>query len=90
LDNLEELYEESDAEGSMWRSFVAAWWERHGTKEVGVSDLYSIVYPSDGDPMELDLGDKGERSQKIRLGKLLAQSRDRQFDGKRIVRGRKE
>ena len=87
LGNLEELYEESDAEGKTWRSFVNAWWDEYGETEVGVADLFSIVAPAKGDPVELDLGDKGERSQKIRLGILLVNNRDRQFDGKRIVRG---
>jgi putative DNA primase/helicase len=87
LGNLEELYEESDAEGKAWRSFVNAWWDEHGAQVVGVNDLFSIAAPVKGDPIQLDLGDKSERSQKIRLGKLLVQNRDRQFDGKRIVRG---
>jgi putative DNA primase/helicase len=86
LGNIEELYEESDAEGKAWSAFVAAWWDAHGNASVGVSDLYKIVYPMDGEPLELDLGDKSEKSQKTKLGKLLVQMRDRQFNGKRIVR----
>ena len=85
LTNLEELYEESDADGAALRAFVAAWWEKHGSEAVGVSELYSII--KDGDPIDVDLGNgKAERSQKTRLGLLLKQNRDRQFDGKRIFR----
>lgn len=85
LGNLEDFYEQSDAEGAAWRSFVARWWERHEGAEVGVSDLWQLVAPADGDPLDLGLGDGSERSQKTRLGKLLAEVRDRQFDGRRIV-----
>jgi putative DNA primase/helicase len=86
LGNIEELYSESDAEDKAWSAFVAAWWDVHANAAVGVSDLYKIVYPMDGEPLELDLGDKSERSQKTKLGKLLVQMRDRQFNGKRIIR----
>jgi hypothetical protein len=87
LTNLEALYEESDAEGAALRAFVALWWEKYGTDEVGVSELYSFVNPADGEPLDIDLGNgKTERSQKTRLGLLLKQNRDRQFDGKRLVR----
>jgi putative DNA primase/helicase len=43
LANAEELYELSDAEGTLWRSFVAAWWDRFGTAEVGTADLFPIA-----------------------------------------------
>jgi len=85
LGNLDELYEESDTEGAEWRTFVAAWWERHRDQELGVSDLWPLVAPDDGDPLDLGLGDGTERSQKTRLGKLLVKMRDRQFDNMRIV-----
>ena len=32
LGNLEEMYERADAEGGVWRGFVALWWERFGTR----------------------------------------------------------
>ncbi|HEY2922903.1 MAG TPA: ATPase, partial [Candidatus Binatia bacterium] len=86
LGNVEELYEESDAEGKAWRWFVSEWWDRYASKEVGVGDLFGMVAPAEGDPIPLELGDKGELSKKIRLGKLLVSKRDQQFEGKRIVR----
>jgi putative DNA primase/helicase len=88
LGNLEELYEESDAEGNAWRQFVAGWWEQYGDSEVGVSDLYSVIVPGTGDPLDIHayLGDGNEKSQKTRLGKLLPKYRDRHFEGKRIIR----
>ncbi len=86
LGNLEQFYEVSDTEGLMWRAFVNAWWEKYQDGEVGVLDLWKLACPDGGDPLDLDLGDGKERSQKTRLGIRLADMRDRQFDGKRIVR----
>jgi 5S rRNA maturation endonuclease (ribonuclease M5) len=82
LGNLEEVYEASDAEGSVWRGLTRAWWEAHGDREVGVSELWEIALRLD-EP--LDLGNGSEKSQKTRFGKELVAARDRQFDGLRIV-----
>src|SRR5262249_38699106 len=76
LENRSEFYEASDAEGQIWRKFAAAWWEQFKDDAVGVSQLLQVEMSLD-EPFEL--GDKGDRSQKIRLGKLLAKARDRQF-----------
>ena len=83
LNNLNEFYEESDAEGSIWRGFVAVWWDRFENREVGVSELWDLISDLD-EP--LDLGQGNEKSQKTRLGKLLVSMRDRQFDNLRIVK----
>jgi hypothetical protein len=74
LGNLADFYEKSDAEGSAQRGFVASWWTTHGKKSVAVSELWPLATESG-----LDLGDKGEQSQKIRLGKRLKEMRDRTF-----------
>lgn len=76
LANLTDFYEESDAEGGTWRAFLAAWWERFGDNETTVKELWQIA----ADDACLPLGDKGEQSQRITLGKLLADRRDRVFD----------
>ncbi|HXF87326.1 MAG TPA: hypothetical protein VNK48_03095, partial [Xanthobacteraceae bacterium] len=76
LANAEELYELSDAEGTLWRSFVAAWWDRFGTAEVGTSDLFPIA--GECEP-PLPLGNGSDRSQRTRLGKALGRMRDRVF-----------
>jgi len=83
LNNLSEFYEESDAEGSIWRAVVSAWWDRFEDREVGVSILWDLISDLD-EP--LDLGQGNEKSQKTRLGKLLVRMRDRQFDNLRIVK----
>jgi len=75
LGNLSDFYEKSDAEGSAVRGFVASWWTAQGGAAVTTSALWPIATDSG-----LDLGDKGEQSQKIRLGKLLKDMRDRTFN----------
>ena len=84
LANAEEFYEASDAELAAWRTFVSVWWEKYRDEEVGVGDLWKLVNPEDGEPIDLDLGKGNERSQRTRFGILLTKQRDRQFDGFRI------
>ena len=85
LGNLHDLYEASDAEGTLWRGFVTAWWERFKSAEVCVSDLYRLAEDRD---IVLPLGDGNERSRLIRLGKHVAKLRDRTFriEGEQTVR----
>jgi len=75
LGNLDEFYTESDAEGAAWRSFILNWWERFGAKEVRVSELWEAIK----DDTTLPISGDTEQAQKIRLGKLLADERDRVF-----------
>jgi hypothetical protein len=76
LGNLDEMMEASDGEGSVWRSFVSAWWDRFGTAEVGTSDLYELALASEP---PLPLGSGNDRAQRTRLGKALGRMRDRIF-----------
>jgi hypothetical protein len=76
LTNASEFYDAADAEGAAWRGFLTAWWDKHQDRSVGARELWQIVTADD----LLDLGDKGDQSQRIRLGKLLGQRRDRIFD----------
>jgi hypothetical protein len=82
LGNLEALYATADAEGSMWRAFVAAWWEEHGETPVRLADLLALC--EKGDLMPTLLGDGSPRSQSTRLGNALAGARDRVFGAQRI------
>ena len=89
LGNLTEFYDEADTEGTAWRAFVLAWWDRFAEREIGVSDLWTLANPEDGDPFDLGLTDgkkDTDRSGKIRLGKRLGEIRDRQFEGYRVVK----
>ncbi|RMF86536.1 MAG: DUF3854 domain-containing protein [Nitrospinota bacterium] len=84
LENLDEFYDYSDAEGEMWRTFIDAWWDHFGDTPVGVKDLWGLLTREDTD-LSLPLGEGNEKSQRIRLGKLLKANRDRQFAECRIV-----
>jgi len=90
LGNLQDLYQQSDAEGQAWARFVSEWQHRFGSKEVGVSDLYDIVAPIMDDPIDLNLGNGPERSQKTTLGRLLMQNRNRRFGDLVITAGGKK
>lgn len=76
LTNLDEFYDSSDSEGSDVRAFLSAWWQKYLDAPIGVGSLYEIASSADS---LLPLGDKGDRSQRIRLGKLLGQLRDRRY-----------
>ena len=43
LGNLKEMYERADAEGGVWRGFVALWWDRFGTQPVTSADLCELA-----------------------------------------------
>ncbi|MBZ0272983.1 PriCT-2 domain-containing protein [bacterium] len=86
LANAEELYEIADTEGSEWREFVAAWWDRFGPRFVTTTDLLGLATAKD--LLGTVIGDGGSRSQKIRLGRALGTMRDRQFDLYRIKMSR--
>ncbi|MGA2621555.1 MAG: hypothetical protein ABSF26_28465 [Thermoguttaceae bacterium] len=75
LGNLDDFYQESDAESAAWQSFILAWWERFQDQEVKVAELWETIK---GDVMLPILADS-EQAQKIRLGKLLSDKRDRTF-----------
>jgi hypothetical protein len=85
LGNLETLYATADAEGSMWRELVTAWWEAHHDRSVRVSELVQLCTASE--LMTSVLGDGSERSQSTRLGKALQNARDRVFGSHRIESG---
>lgn len=79
LGNLSEFYEESDVESDIWCAFFTNWWEQHGDQQVSTADVLVLSE-------ELDLGSGSEQNQKIRLGKMLGQIRDRVFGKLRLVR----
>jgi hypothetical protein len=76
LGNVDEMLEAADAEGAVWRAFVARWWESFRAGPVGVGDLYKVAIVSEP---SIPLGDGNERSQKTRLGRALGRMRDRIF-----------
>ena len=82
LGNLETLYATADAEGTMWREFVAAWWEAFQDQPVRVSELVELC--TKGEFMASVVRDGTERSQSTYLGKALLGARDRVFGTWRI------
>jgi hypothetical protein len=87
LANAKKFRQEAADKGSEWRAFVAAWWKEFRDCPVGVKDLYELVTREK--MLDSVLGDKGEASQRIRLGVALGKARDRVIGSYR-VRGAEE
>ena len=56
----------------MWRVFVALWWDRFGTQQVGAADLYELALQAS---IPLARGD--EHAKRTSLGQALRRMRDR-------------
>jgi hypothetical protein len=67
-----------------WRAFVAAWWNEHGETPVGVRELFALATCQQ--LLDRVLGDKGERSQRTRLGVALGKVVDRVFGEHQLLR----
>ncbi len=76
LENVDEFYDQSDAEGNATRALLGQWWDEFREKPVGVADLWKLTTR---DAFPLDLGSGKERSQKSRLGRIIVGLRDRMF-----------
>jgi len=69
---------------SEWRAFVVAWWQEYADRAVGVTELFKLVQQQA--LLDSVVGDKGEKSQRTRLGIALAKAADRVFGEYRIER----
>ncbi|MEI8395174.1 MAG: toprim domain-containing protein [Rhodospirillaceae bacterium] len=76
LGNLKEAYKDNNAEGSARTIFINAWWERYGVNSIGTAELYDVAITCDP---SLPLGEGSERSQRTKLGMVVARLRDRVF-----------
>jgi hypothetical protein len=83
LGNLTTFYEDIDDDSKLWHALVQAWWTEYAEQAVGVQQIWQLTQGTHG--VDLDLGDKTEKSQRTRLGKLLGRMRDRIFDGRRVT-----
>jgi len=83
LDNLDELYQRTNAERSAWSELVMAWWAAFGSEPRRVSELNELC--DRHELMTSQRGDGNERSQQSRLGRLLAAARDRVYAGLRVT-----
>ena len=77
LGNLEEMMEASDSEGAGWNGFIASWWDRFGTAEVGASDVFDLAL---GAEPKLQVGRPGKSFDVAELGRGITKMRDRVFD----------
>lgn len=89
LGNLDRVYEQSDLEGTAWRAFTEAWWEKYEDMEVTVSELNELCDESDlmNDIRLNGKTDQSNKSRQSRLGKALTGIRDRTFGGYRVLKG---
>ena len=77
LTNLQELYNDADSEGAMWRAFVQAWYAAHGSEKVTTAALFECAQSVDG-----LIGDKKtESAEKKSLGIRLKSKRDTVIGG---------
>jgi hypothetical protein len=81
LDNRQDFTEQADGESQTIREFAHEWFTIHGTQQVSANDLLPIARRY----FEDRLGEGSERSQAIRLGKLLAHHRDWVLEERRLT-----
>jgi hypothetical protein len=82
LGNTAEFYSSGDSETDAIGELLQAWWAKYKDRAVGVSELFVLTLGLDSD---IDLGDGSDRSQRIRLGKLLLAQRGRVFGDMKIT-----
>jgi hypothetical protein len=75
LENLEELYESSDVEGSEWRSFVIRWYAEHGTEHMNAAELYALCENYGLMSKVLGLGNASFKITRIRESLRVAKDR---------------
>lgn len=85
LGNARQFRSSHAAQVSEWRAFITSWWQEHRDAEVGVDQLYLLATRER--LLDRVLGDKGERSQRIRLGIALGKAVDRVLGACRVEQG---
>jgi putative DNA primase/helicase len=78
LGNLADVYQQSDPESEAFARFVTEWFTQFKDERVTADDLLPVALN------HLDLGEGAEQAQRIRLGIVLAQNRDRLFGSLRL------
>jgi len=84
LGNMEEFYEEADAESEEWTAFVEAWAERWQVGPVPSGELLAMA---DEQNLLETLRTGNQRGDAKRMGMALASRRDQVFGPWRIIRG---
>jgi len=71
-----------------WRAFILAWWQRYGTDEVGVEELFTLV--TQDHLLDSVLGEGNDKSQRSRLGRALVRAAERVVGGFRLERAKED
>ena len=74
LTNVADFYQRADDETAPMRAFLAAWWKRYGTEPRQAKDLLPLALEAG-----VDVSGKNEQGQKISVGRLLKNERDRRY-----------
>jgi hypothetical protein len=88
LSNADEFRRTRADQASDWRAFVLAWWETFREREVGVGELFTLV--QEQKLLDAVLGDKGEKSQRTRLGLALGKAAERVYGDIRLELGHED
>jgi hypothetical protein len=84
LENLNDLYEEADSEGTAYRWLVARWHDLLASDWIPISKLFLLTLDEDC-PLDLGYGPEGPRRHRLAL--TLDKIRDRHFsleDGTKV------
>ena len=84
MENADDLYDNADSEGEMWRDYVDVWHLRYTEMEVTIAELLSLAHENKllGSLFRSD----NARSQQTALGKALKKQTDRVYSGLKISR----
>jgi hypothetical protein len=86
LTNRDAMYRTADPREVAWKALVQLWWSQVGNREVGVSDLWTMLTSHAPDILiELDLGDRTDAGRKTQLGLRLNAHRDRVWNRLRLT-----
>jgi putative DNA primase/helicase len=88
LENSREFRAARADQAGEWRAFVTAWWNQHAEAQVRVDNLFELAIRDN--LLDSVLGDKGERSQRTRLGQNLVKMVGRVFGEFRIEPGEED
>lgn len=81
LDNLDEFYGATDAEGYSWEILVSKWWRKFRQKSVGARELFPLALESG-----IELSGDTEHAQRGSFGKALTKRRNQVIDRFKIIR----
>jgi site-specific recombinase XerD len=76
----------ADPERDAWTQFVWLWWERYGTQEVGVRELFDLAESIEA--LAEQIGAGLEQARRVRFGNLLRSRADRVYAYRRITLNR--